>query len=248
MYIKISIFILLSLLMSIKSHAQETIFEEKTTTFSSEKSGGIGMHTNGFHAFYRSGTYTSGFTKRIYEIEVANIRHPREIKSVSPFDDNLRGYVYGKMNALYTIRPSIGFHNIFVPKQSIRGVSVTYVTHIGASLGLAKPIYLNVEKADERNNVIIVREKYDPDEHQQGEIYGRASFINGIDEIRFYPGAFFKAGLHFDYGNDRETLRAIELGLKADLFLEKVPIMAFAENRQLYINVYISILFGTREE
>jgi len=248
MYKKIYPLIIVCFFLSIKNYAQETIFEEKTTTFSSEKSGGIGMHTNGFHAAYRWGKYTSGYTKQIYEVEVANIRHPREIKSVSPFDDDMRGYVYGKKNALYTIRPSIGYHNVFVPKQSISGVSITYVTHIGMSLGLAKPIYLNVEKVDERNNTIIVRERYDPDEHQQGEIYGKASFINGIDEIRLYPGAFFKAGLHFDYGNDRETLRAIELGLKADLFLEKIPIMAFAGNRQLYLNVYLTILFGAREE
>ncbi|MAC95638.1 MAG: hypothetical protein CMC96_09050 [Flavobacteriales bacterium] len=248
MYKKIYPLIIVCFFLSIKNYAQETIFEEKTTTFSSEKSGGIGMHTNGFHAAYRWGKYTSGYTKQIYEVEIANIRHPREIKSVSPFDDDMRGYVYGKKNALYTIRPSIGYHNVFVPKQSISGVSITYVTHIGMSLGLAKPIYLNVEKVDERNNTIIVRERYDPDEHQQGEIYGKASFINGIDEIRLYPGAFFKAGLHFDYGNDRETLRAIELGLKTDLFLEKIPIMAFAGNRQLYLNVYLTILFGAREE
>jgi hypothetical protein len=228
--------------------AQETIFEEKTTTFSSEKFGGIGMHTNGFHATFSWGEYLTGFTKRIYEIEIANIRHPREIKSVSPLDDDMRGYVYGKKNAFYTIRPSIGFHKIFVPKQSVKGVSISYVAHIGASLGLAKPIYLAVEKQDERNNIFIVREKFDPDEHQQGEIYGRASFLNGLDEIRLYPGAFIKAGFNFDYGGDRETLRAIELGLKADVFLKKIPIMAFTDNRQLYLNIYLSILFGVREE
>lgn len=228
--------------------AQETIFEEKTTTFSTEMYGGIGMHTNGFHASFRWGKYLSGFTKRIYEIEIANIKHPREVKSVSPFDDDMRGYVYGKKNALYTLRPNIGFHKVFVPKQSIKGVSIAYVTHIGASLGLAKPIYLTVEKQDERNNVYVVKEKFDPDEHQQGEIYGRASFFNGLDELKLYPGAFARAGLHFDYGSERESIRALELGLKADLFLEKVPIMAFATNRQFYLNIYLSIFFGAREK
>jgi len=228
-------------------YAQETIFEQKTTIYSKEISGGIGMHTNGFFGTYRYGKYLTGFTKRIYELEITNIRHPQEIKSINPFEDDVKGYIFGKMNNFYALRPSIGFHKVFVPKQSIKGVSITYVGHIGASLGLAKPIYLNVEAEDQDNNTIIVRRRYDPEEHDQDEIYGRASFFNGIDELKLYPGIFTKWGLHFDYANDRETLRAIEVGLMADVYLEKIPIMAFTENRQVFLNLYLTFLFGARE-
>ena len=133
-----------SIFVSVSLYGQETIFEERTTVFSEENSGGIGIHTNGFSAVYRYAKFTSGFTKRVFELELANIRHPQEIKSINPFEDNTRGYVLGKLNQLYTFRPSIGYHKVFIPKQSIRGVSVTFVSHFGASLGLAKPIYLNI--------------------------------------------------------------------------------------------------------
>lgn len=210
-------------------------------------SGGIGAHTNGFHGTFRYGKFLSGFTKRIYEIEIANLRHPQEIKSINPFEDDVKGYIFGKLNNFYTIRPNIGFHKVFVPKQSIRGVSIAYVSHIGASLGLAKPIYLNVQVEDEDNNTVIVRRRYDPDKHEQDDIFGRASFFNGIDQLKLYPGLYAKGGLHFDYANDRSSLRSIEVGLAADLYLEKIPIMAFTENRQLFLNLYVSILFGSRE-
>lgn len=227
--------------------SQETIFEEKTTIYSKEISGGFGMHTNGFHGLFRYGKYLTGFSKRIYEIELANIRHPQEIKSINPFEDDVKGYIFGKLNNFYVFRPSVGYHKVFVPKQSIKGVSIAYVSHFGASLGLAKPIYLNVQVEDQDNNTVIVRRRYDPDEHSQNEIYGRASFFNGFNQIKFYPGVHVKGGLHFDYANERTSLRSIEVGMAADLFIEEIPIMAFTNNRQLFLNLYISILFGSRE-
>lgn len=227
--------------------AQETIFEGKTVAFSSEKSGGIGMHTNGFHGFFRYGKYRGGFKKQVFEIELANIRHPQEIKSVNPLEDDLRGYIYGKKNAFYTIRPSIGLHKVFVPKQSLKGVSITYIMQLGPSLGLAKPVYLNVEKRDQNGSRVVVRERYDPDKHQQGDIYGRASFLNGFGELKLYPGIFAKAALQFDYGGTQEDVRAIEVGIMADIFAERIPMMAFTSNRQVFLNLYIAILIGKRE-
>lgn len=228
--------------------AQETIFEEKTTIYANETSGGGGMHTNGFQLTFRYGKYLTGFSKRIYEIEVANIRHPKEIRSVNPFEDNVRGYVFGKENALYAIRPNIGFHKVFIPKQSIRGVSVSYVSHFGPSLGLAKPIFLNIiEREPRTGSTAIVKKRYDPEEHQQSDIYGRASFLNGFEKIKLYPGLFAKLGLHFDYGATRESLRSIEVGIKLDAYFDQVPILAFTDNRAIYTNIYLSFFFGSRE-
>ena len=227
---------------------QETVFEEKTTIYDKEISGGIGMHTNGFLALFRFGKYLDGFTKRIYEIELANIRHPKEIKSVNPFEQNARGYIFGKMNSFFALRPSIGLHKEFIPKQSLYGVSITYVAHIGPSIGITKPVYLNVlENEPFSNRANIVKRKYDPEEHQQGDIYGRASFLNGFDELQIHPGIFAKFGFHFDFASSRESLRAVEAGIKIDAFFEEIPIMAFTDNRAIYTNLYVSILFGSRE-
>lgn len=227
--------------------SQETIFEEKTTIYAKELSGGIGAHTNGFVGTFRYGKYLTGFSKRIYEIEIANIRHVKEIKSINPFEDNVRGYVFGKINALYVLRPSIGFQKVFVPKQSITGVSITYIAQLGPSLGLTKPIYLNIiEREPNRGRIIVTKKRYDPEEHQQGDIYGRASFLNGITEMKLYPGIFAKLGLHFDFASSRDELRSIEVGLKADAYFSKVPIMAFTENSAIYPNLYLAMFFGSR--
>ncbi len=240
--------VVISVFISFFSYGQETIFEETTTIYANETSGGIGIHTNGFMGTFRYGKYLTGFSKRIYEIEIGNIKHPKEIKSINPFENDVRGYVFGKLNYFYVVRPSIGYHKVFIPKQSIKGVSVTYVAHGGLSLGLAKPVYLNIQEEEEgTNNKIIVRRKYDPDKHDQGDIYGRASFLNGMDEIRLYPGLFGKFGLHFDYGQRRESLRSVEVGIKTDVYLEDIPIMAFTDNNPYFLNLYLEIFFGSRK-
>ena len=237
---------LLAILFCIHVKGQETIFEEKTTVFKTEQSVGIGIHTNGFQATYRYGKYQSAFVKRMFEIEVANIKHPREIKSIYPFEEDVRGYIFGKLNAFFAVRPSVGIQKVIFPKQSIKGVSITSIFQLGPSVGIAKPVYLNIIQQESITSRIVSKERYDPDEHSTNNIYSRASFFNGFDEIKIYPGLFGKLGLHFDYGDQRELIKSAEVGFTIDAYLRKIPILAFTENRQFYPNLYIAIFFGTR--
>lgn len=232
-----------------KLSGQETIFEEKTTIYVDEYVGGFAAHTNGFSLNFRYGKYQGAFNKRVYEMEFATLRDPKEIKVSSLYEEDARGYVYGKLNSFFTFRPSIGWHHIAIPKQSIKGVSLTTVFQVGASLGLAKPVYLNIREPKENSSPIsynVVLRKYDPEEHSQEEIYGRGSFFKGFDEIKLYPGIFVKSGLEFEYSNSREVIKALEVGLMADIYMEKVPIMAFTENRSFFLNIYVGILFGKK--
>ena len=150
------------------------------------------MHTNGFQATYRYGKYLNGFSKRIFEIEVANIKDPREIKSIYPFEEDVRGYIFGKLNSFFAIRPSIGSQKVLFPKQSIKGVSITSLFQIGPSIGFAKQVYLNIIQQESITTRIVSRERYDPEKHNTNNIYSRASFFNGFEEIKVYPGLFAK--------------------------------------------------------
>ena len=229
-----------------KLFGQETIFEEKTTIFKTEQSFGVGIHTNGFQATYRYGKYLNGFSKRIFEIEVANIKDPREIKSIYPFEEDVRGYIFGKLNSFFALRPSIGTQNVIFPKQSIKGVSITSVFQVGPSLGFAKPVYLNIIQEESIASRVVSKERYNPEKHSTNNIYSRASFFNGIEETQIYPGLFGKVGLHFDFGEERELIKSAEVGLTIDAYLSRIPILAFNSDRRFYSNLYIAILFGTK--
>lgn len=243
------LFLLILILATGKVQGQETIFDEKTTIYVDEYLGGFAAHTNGFSLNFRYGKYMGAFNKRVYELEFSTLKHPKEIKVSSLYEEDAKGYVYGKLNSFFTFRPSMGWHHIAVPKQSIKGVSITSILQVGASLGLAKPVYLNIREPKENSSPTsynVVLRRYDPVEHNQEQIYGRGSFFKGFDEIKLYPGIFSKAALEFEYSNSREIIKAIEVGLMADFFFEEVPIMAFTENRRLFLNLYVGILFGKK--
>lgn len=241
------IFLFLLFVLAFGLRAQETIFEEKTTIYVDEYSGGLALHTAGFSLNFRYGKYMGAFSKKVYEFEFATINHPREIRTVSQLDDNVRGYVFGKLNSFFALRPSIGFHNVFIPKQSIKGVSITRVFQFGPSIGLAKPIHLNVQRFSDRNQTrVVVTEAYSPDRHRQSDIIGRASFFNGFSNIKMYPGIYTKLAFEFEYSTEKESIRALEVGLTSDFYFSKVPIMAFADNRSWFLNLYVGILFGQK--
>ena len=71
--------------------AQETVFEEGRTIYKRENAFGAIIHTAGWGLTYKYGVYTSGFTRRIYEVELVGVKHPKEIKSFSSVFDNSNG-------------------------------------------------------------------------------------------------------------------------------------------------------------
>lgn len=229
--------------------AQETIFEEPSTIYKSEIAGGGVLHTSGWGINFRYARFLTGFSKLAYEIEIVGLKHPKEVKIPSPYENNVKGYFYGKLNVVTLVRPSIGIQKVFIPKQSVKGVSIGYIFHVGPSLALAKPVYLNV--LIETNNIRrfdrVIR-KYDPEKHTIDNIYGRASYFNGIDEMKLYPGIFSKFAFQFEYANQRDILKTLETGVAIDLYFKEIPIMAFADNRFFYANLFINLMFGKRKE
>ena len=58
------------------------------------------------------------------------------------------GYYYGKLNTVLVLRTSIGYMKEFIPKQSIKGVSVSYVFNLGS--------LFRVQVTDFRTGVLLV--------------------------------------------------------------------------------------------
>ncbi len=68
----------------------------------------------------------------------------------------------------------------------------------------------------------------------------------GFNEIKFVPGAFAKLGMRFDYGRYNEFISAIEVGLNAEAYTKKMPIMLL-NPKSNFFNVYATIIFGKRK-
>jgi hypothetical protein len=229
--------------------AQQTIYDETRVLYRSQWSGGITVHGDGWGIQAYRGIHRTAKHVRLYGLEIVGMKHPKEVKSFNPYYDNSRGYFYGKTNALTIIRPTIGGKHLITDKIRRSGVEVNWVWGIGPSIGLAKPVYLQIGKPDAIPYVTIVTERYDPSVHDVQNIYGRASWFKGVGEIVPYFGGFGRFGFNFEHSGHADGIKAIEVGCTIDAYPEVVPIMAEMEgvtNKQFFFEFYLAIQFGKK--
>ncbi|HEV7231751.1 MAG TPA: hypothetical protein VGO45_10510 [Bacteroidia bacterium] len=222
--------------------------DEVKVLYRNEMSGGLLAHTYaGFGLNLRRGRHVTGFRKRVNEAEFTYIRHPKEVKTVNPSFDNSKGFFYGKLNSLLVLRLGTGYQNVIYSKPEKSGVEIRYVAMGGFSLGIAKPVYLEVLHATgNQNEYTLTTERYDPGKQGINDIYGRAPFFTGFGQAKLYPGGYAKLGLNFEYGSYDDDVKAIECGVVVDAYPKVIPIMANTSNRQVYIALYINVLYGRK--
>lgn len=225
----------------------ENLYDEIGLLYRNEANGGVIINSHGFGLNYRRGKHITGARKGIWEFDFVNYRHPKETKVTNPFYDNAKGYYYGKQNSFFIIRSGVGIQNVIYTKPQKNGVEIRYVAFVGASIGLAKPIYLEILYDNPvPGTKLVVTEKYDPEKHFPDNIYGRAPFSRGLSEIGIRPGAYAKVGLNFEYGPMVEEIRFVEVGFITDVYLTPVKIMATEREQVVLLSLYLQFSMGRK--
>ncbi len=223
------------------------VYDEVKLLYRNEASGGLIVHTNGFGLNYRRGWHVTAARKRMFEIDLVTFRHPKEIKTVNQYYDHPKGYYYGKLNSLVILRPGFGYQNVIFTKPEHNGIEIRFVTFVGVSLGLAKPIYLEIlEDTPIPQQKAVVTQRYDPAKHFQDNIYGRAPFMRGVGETKLYPGGYAKFGINFEYGSLDDDVKAVETGIIVDIYPKAIPLMATERNQQVLLSLYLSFNYGAK--
>ncbi|MFQ5334578.1 MAG: hypothetical protein ACE5DN_00740 [Flavobacteriales bacterium] len=249
------IYCLLMLLASAPLFGQEEDIDETRLFYRSDVSGGAFIHSNGVGAFYRRSKRITGFKKKFLSFELLNMKHPKEHKSYNPYIENTKGFAYGKLNSLFILRTAVGYQKTIYSKETKRGVEIGYLLTAGPELGFVKPVFLEIAYPNVASYIYLSTERYDPERHNQNNIYGRASALKGIEDLSLYPGLQLKFGWNFEYGAMDESIRALETGLTLDAFYKEVPIMAGfpvgdpdakPKNHQFFISLYLAFQFGKK--
>jgi hypothetical protein len=226
---------------------QGEIDTQEKILFQNERSISLSLNTNGFGAGYRFGKRKTYLNKTIYDIELAYIKHPKEIKVSSDYSaySTSRRYVPGKTNLFVNIRPSIGFQHEMFSKEDRGSIAIKYYYGIGPSIGICKPIYYTFGIAVGNYIEYTVDKKYEY-KNQNGNAYplGRASFWKGFDGITLYPGAHVNAGLSFEYGSVNRIINALDVSATFDAFPKKIPIMMSRYNNQFFLTLSVCYRFG----
>lgn len=211
-----------------------------------EMMGGLVINTRGWGILFRKGYNQNAFVKNLWEVEFNGIRGNKQVRVnfYGSYYSDANSYIYGKLNKVYNLRSGLGRQHLINSKPYWGGVELRFTYYGGLSIGIAKPIYLLI--INQSNYNTIQSEKYDPEKHFIEDIYGRASFLDGIDQTSFYPGLYFKVGLNFEFGQYNTSIKALEIGVIADGYAIPIPIMAFSDKHYYFLNIYLNFSFGKR--
>ncbi|MBK9290414.1 MAG: hypothetical protein IPM52_02095 [Bacteroidetes bacterium] len=217
--------------------------------YSNEKSGLVQAHSNGIGIGYRTGVNRSILTTRSWAFDFVSLQSPKQVKTINPYYTNSRRYVYGKLNDVFVLRAGISEKYLLNRKPYWGGVEVRWLWETGASMAFEKPYYLFVIRLvpgpGGNLSYTIDTEKFNSDVSWD-DIYGKAPFTRGIDEIKLRPGAYGKLGFNFEFGNVRTATRAVEVGVAADVHPFGVSIMQGQANQRFFLNFYLSYAMGKR--
>lgn len=222
--------------------------DEVSVLYRRENAWGIMAHTQGFGLNYRIGLHKTAAIKRVFEFEFTTMRHPKEVKSINPYFENAKSFKYGKLNYAGLLRVNYGRHKTLNNKPFMGGIEVRYLYKLGVNAAFLKPVYLSVlYPTNIPYKYTVADEQYDPDKHRSDLIYGRASFFKGFDKLKVQPGLTAKFGFSFEYGTQDDILRSLDLGVALDAYLKNVPLMAYENNKNYFLTLFVSLHFGQRD-
>ena len=208
------------------------------------------LRTNGYGGFYELAKFKTRRKSNTYSIEFTEIKDPKEEKSpANGFFAFNNPYVFGKINNFYQLKLGFGQQYLLGQKGNKNGVAVALIYQAGFSGGFLRPYYLDVSDTSADRQI-----KFNPNNPYDsalflniGQIRGSSGLGKGWGEMGFKPGLYAKAALRFDYGRYNEVVSGVEIGVSVDVYTDKIPILLFAEQKQVFLQGHIAILFGKRK-
>ncbi|HEX2921608.1 MAG TPA: hypothetical protein VHO50_10630 [Bacteroidales bacterium] len=227
--------------------AQGELDQQQKVFFRNEKSFGVQLNSDGIGIGYRVGKRIDYLNKIIIEIDGGTLKNPKEHKQRYPYSQ-ASSFVYGKLNSTFYMRGGLGRQHELFSKEDYGGISIRYFYSGGPSLAIYKPIYYVVlypVPGTIPYEYVQKEEKFDLNAiTSPQDIYGKAPFTKGLEELKVLPGVYAKAGFNFEYSKEDRVIHAIEFGGQINVYSKEVPIMAIAHNKQFFPSIFLSYRFG----
>ncbi|NND32999.1 MAG: hypothetical protein HKN76_10435 [Saprospiraceae bacterium] len=262
MYTRFTLAAVIICLVSTLAVSQYTILPkpigEESLVYETERVFHIRAHSNGFSLGYSVGEIQTWYKTKYFYFDLGSLKNSKEYSQNFRFfsstlgAESSRSFIYGKINRLYALRAGIGNKRFFSEKARRKSIIVGMNYEYGFTLGALKPYYLKLKREDIDRGGLASNstEKYSEENADvfldETRIFGGAEFRYGLDEIKLKPGFHGKFGANFSWGNQDNLIKALEVGLMADVFLSKVPLMVTEQNKQYFLNVYLTLQFGKR--
>jgi len=212
--------------------------------YRNDASGKIYANTRGIGVLYRRGKHITAKTRSFYEIDLQNLKHPKETKTLGTAESRKR-YVYGKLNSVFLLRGDIGMQNVIYRKADNKAVEVRFSYCVGPTIGFAKPYYYQLPSGFQQMDE-PVEVRFNNESFTQDSVIGKGKFSSGLAETTIYPGVNGKFNLSFEYASYTNLIRAIETGITVDYFPRALPIMARNPAEYFVITLHVGFVFGKK--
>ena len=203
----------------------------------------IFAHTAGFGGGFQHGRTPDLYNKHFWEFQFMGNRHPKSVRSVNAFYDNVRPIRYGQLYTVFFLQAGYGYQRTLHLKPYWGGVQVNYVLSAGPLLGFGIPNYIEVLNYNTGFSEIV---RYDPEKHNLNNILGGARWYTGIAETIVRPGFYAKTGLSFDFAKSDYKLRSLEIGIQYQMVFPFIQQMAFNPAKPFYLTGYLAFNFGKK--
>ena len=240
---KLLIIISLLLLGTAWLYSQGELDEQQKVFFRNERSFAILLNTDGIGFGYRGARRINFRNKNIFEADLGTLRNSKEYKQASQYIQG-GSFVFGKLNTVIYLRAGVGRQHEIYSKADLGGIAVRYFYSAGPVLAVYKPIYYRVIYYVSGGEPEIREEKFDVSLAASQDIYSKAPFTRGFDEIKVMPGLYCKGGFNFEYSKEDKIIHAIEVGAQINAFPKKIPIMANTNNKTVFFSLFVSYRFG----
>jgi hypothetical protein len=242
---KLLIIAVLLLFGAVSLFAQGDIDEQQTVFFRNERSFAVLLNSDGLGVSYREAKRKNYLNKRLLEIDLGTLKHPKEYRISNPYTTGTGTFVFGKLNTVVFLRGGIGHQHEIYKKADLGGVAVRYFYSAGPVLAFYKPIYYRVLYYSSLTEPPEIKEeKFEISIHDPSDIYSKASILKGIGETKVLPGLYAKGGFNFEYSKRDKVIHAIEAGVQVNAFPKSIPIMASSDNKAVYFSLFVSYRFG----
>lgn len=178
-------------------------------------------------------------------LSFSSYKHPKESKIESAYaDQGGKDYVYDKLNYGYMIAPTFSFSRKIIPLGAANRIGLNLSFGGGPLLCVLKPYYLEIAVPFSGNQALVEVHKYDPTQYNYTNIYGGADYFLGMNELSFVPGARLKVASMVDFSSGTSYIRAFEMGIFADIFSKRLPLLGYNANRNFFFGGSVELLIG----
>jgi hypothetical protein len=219
--------------------------QDPNVLYRNEMSFGIFAHSRGLGINWMRAKHVTGTRKRLIEVEALNMKHPKEIK-ISNNSDNSKRFIYGKLNNILMFRAGVGYQTTIFRRSDRKSVEIRTSYYVGGNVAFAKPNYILVYRETSAGDKFQQSIRYDPEIHSIDSISGKGPLIDGMAEMRVYPGLYAKLNLSFEYAPYSNKVKAIETGVIFDYYPKALPIMAHNPAENFIVTLYVGFVFGKK--